>query len=154
MDNHYSMDQLIAHRGKMSLLDKVQDYGDNWLEASAKIAKDNLFLDNTQLPIWIGIEYMAQAIAAFAGIRAIEQGRKVKLGFLVGSRKYQCQSQGFAIGSEVRVKVTELIMGDNGLGSFECEIFGQDWQGQSAWAKANLNVYQPDNIDEILKDTP
>jgi predicted hotdog family 3-hydroxylacyl-ACP dehydratase len=153
MQATYHMDQLISHRGSMSLLDQVDDYGDDWLTASALIQADNLFVSNGELPIWVAIEYMAQAIAAYAGIGANSQGEAIKLGFLVGTRKYLCQQHSFAVGSTGTINVKQNLRADNGLAACECEVQGHNCEQQDAWAKASLNVFQPDNADEILKGT-
>ena len=63
----YSVEDLVPHSGSMLLLDRVLEYGDDWLKAQITIRKDSMFCDNDSVAALVGIEYMAQTIAAFAG---------------------------------------------------------------------------------------
>ena len=78
---NYPIDELVPHSGTMSLLDKVVEYGEDWLTAEVTISPETLFLTNDAVPAWVGVEYMAQTIAAFAGILAKTHQQDVKLGF-------------------------------------------------------------------------
>jgi predicted hotdog family 3-hydroxylacyl-ACP dehydratase len=108
-----------------------------------------LFCGADGVGAWVGIEYMAQAVAAHAGYRASLRGEQVKIGFLLGSRRYECSRPVFAIGSVLRVHVRCILLGENGLGSFECRI---DDPGASV-AIATLTVFQPANVNEFLEGT-
>jgi len=99
---------------------------------------------------WVGIEYMAQAIAAHAGWLAQERGDAVKVGFLLGSRKYEAKVSYFAPGDVLHVHAHRVLRAENGLGAFECriDIVG----GEAAAATATVTVFQPDNVNQFLKD--
>lgn len=145
------VDDLVRHRGDISLLDRILGYGDNWLEARAVVTRSNLFLEHGQVPAWIGIEYMAQAVAAWAGTRARIEGRQVKVGFLLGSRRYESSVAGFPEGCTMRICVEQEMTGDNGMGVFNCWISGRDPRGKSFEVHARLNVYQPEEFGDLLK---
>ena len=49
---------------------------------------------------------MAQAIAAHAGWLALQRGEEVKVGFLLGSRKYESKVANFALGSVLQMLFT------------------------------------------------
>jgi len=142
------LDELIRHRGDMSLLDRVVDHGDTWLEARAMVTGRSLFLTEGMVPAWVGIEYMAQAVAALMGLRARQQGKNASVGFLVGARKYLTEGPAFAVGSELTVWVQESLMDENGLGLFDCQLTCQPPDGASFTASARLNIFQPDGADE------
>lgn len=74
----------------------------------------------------------------------------VTIGFLVGSRRYDCSHSYFPLGAKLKVRVKELIQGDNGLGVFQCRIDGTG-EHANIEASANLNVFQPDDPEEILR---
>jgi len=93
--------------------------------------------DQLNVPAWAGIEYMAQAIGAYAGIQAKQAGKPIRLGFLLGTRRYHSNVAGFAIGTRLTVTINK-IMQDEQLGVFDCRI-----QGENIDIAANLNVYQP-----------
>lgn len=130
---------LVPHRGTMSWLDRVVSVDAERVVAEADVAEDSLFLRDGQLAAWIGIEYMAQAIAAWAGHRARREGRRVTLGFLVGTRRYDVHRQSFKAGERLRIEAGCELMADNGLGMFACRIL----VGGELAASANLSVFEP-----------
>jgi predicted hotdog family 3-hydroxylacyl-ACP dehydratase len=99
---------------------------------------------------WVGIEYMAQAVAAHAGWLALQRGEEVKVGFLLGSRKYEASVPVFAPGSVLHVHVHRVLQAENGLGAFECRIDVVD--GVQSAATATVTVFQPHNVNQFLKD--
>jgi predicted hotdog family 3-hydroxylacyl-ACP dehydratase len=137
---------LVPHAGPMVLLDRVVSVDQDSLCAEVAIRTDSLFCGADGVGAWVGIEYMAQAIAAHAGHAAYQRGEPVKIGFLLGSRRYECARAAFAIGSVLRVHVVRLLMADNGLGSFECRI--EDEGGVAA--TATVSVFLPANAAEFL----
>ena len=147
MKREYSVAELVPHSGRMSLLSEIVDYGDGWLQAEVVISRESTFADALGVPAWIGLEYMAQAIAAYSGLEERLQGGKPKIGFLLGSRKYECNVERFAIGQTVRVRVQPEMLGSNGLNVFNCEL-----EGDGISAQAVVNVFQPDDADAFLQD--
>lgn len=141
------IETLVPHKGVMCLLDRVLDYGDDWVTTEAVVAEDNLFLTEHGLPGWVGIEYMAQSISALAGIREIEKGEEVKIGFLLGTRKYTVNTSHFPLGCVLRITAREVLLGANGLGAFDCVL-----EAGSYRAEANLNVFQPGNVQDFFRD--
>ena len=142
----YSVAELVPHSGKMSLLTSIVDYGEDWLQAEVLISPDSMFVDDYGVPAWIGLEYMAQTIAAYAGLQERLNGGIPKIGFLLGSRKYLCNADHFSMGQTLLLKVRPEMQVENGLDVFNCEL-----KGQGVAASANVNVFQPDDAEEFLK---
>lgn len=138
---------LVPHAGPMVLLDRVLAADADSLCAEVTIRPDSLFCSNGGVGAWVGIEYMAQAIAAHAGYAAHLRGEPVKVGFLLGARRYECARPSFAVDSVLRVEVRCLLLADNGLGSFACHID----DGNGVAATATVSVFLPTNVDEFLK---
>lgn len=138
---------LVPHAGPMVLLDRVISADAENLCAEVHIRADSLFCDTDGVGAWVGIEYMAQAIAAYAGYAAQLRGEAVKIGFLLGSRRYECSRPRFALGSLLLVHVQRVLQHENGLGSFECRIS----DGGEQLATATVTVFQPANADDFLK---
>ncbi len=141
--------QFVPHAGLMCLLDRVLASGDTWLEAEVTIRPDSLFCDGASVGAWVGIEYMAQAIAAFGGVRARSQGQAVKIGFLVGTRKYKSHWPVFPLGSRLQVRVDQQYEADNGLSVFDCRLTCKNEEV----ASATITVFQPADPAEYLKGT-
>jgi predicted hotdog family 3-hydroxylacyl-ACP dehydratase len=130
---------LVPHSGPMVLLDRVISADEESLCAEVRIRSDSLFCLAGNVDAWIGLEYMAQAIGAYAGYTAHLRGEPVKVGYLLGTRCYECTRPVFTVGTVLRIHVKRVLQSENGMGSFECRI--DDANGQLA--SANLAVYQP-----------
>jgi predicted hotdog family 3-hydroxylacyl-ACP dehydratase len=130
---------LVAHAGPMVLLDRAISADEQSLCAEVRIRSESLFSAAGGVGGWVGLEYMAQAIAAYAGYHARLGGEPVKIGFLLGARRYECRRAIFPVGSVLRVHVRRLLQDENGLASFECRI--DDDAGEAA--AATLTVFQP-----------
>lgn len=140
-----NIEDLVPHRGDMSLLNSVISFSDTSLRASAVVNDSIPYLIDGVVSSWIGIEYMAQTIAAWAGVRALQKGEPIKLGMLVGTRNYTVDTGQFTLMCYLDIQVHQIIEGANGLSVFECKI---DYKGGEA--TANINVFQPDDINEFL----
>lgn len=147
MKPKYKVAELVPHSGKMSLLDNIIEYGDGWLRAEVCITTDSMFADEHGVPSWIGLEYMAQAVGAYSGWQERLKAGSPKLGFLLGTRKYVCSQDCFAIGSFLILTVQLEIEAANGLSVFQCVL-----QGEGVEASANINVFQPDDPEKFLQD--
>lgn len=142
------IEALIPHRGAMRLLDRVLEVDDEHLVAEVDVPFDGLFVRDGQVPAWIGIEYMAQAVAAWAGNRARQQGGAPRPGLLLGTRRYEAHCEGFASGERLRIEARCELMGGNGLGQFDCRI---ESQGR-VLASSRISVIDPpDGAESILK---
>ena len=98
---------------------------------------------------YVCIEYMAQSIAALAGVEATMQNQPIQVGFLLGSRKLQMHIPYFVNGESYRVQVSRLYQEDTGLAVFDCAIF----HDQTLVASANVNVFQPDDAAEYISQS-
>ena len=116
---------LLPHSGRMVLLDEVLSYGHNNLHAVAVIRPDCILLPAgaTALPGWLELEIMAQGVGAWAGAQALDAGRLVQLGFLLGTRKLTFGLPEIPVGTVMDVKI-ELSWQDaaNNMGVFDCEL--------------------------------
>lgn len=141
--------ELVPHSGDMVLLDRVLAAERDRLSAALTIGPDSQFFDGAGVGAWIGIEYMAQAIAAHAGYLAQLRGEPVKVGFLLGARRYTASVPRFAQGALLHVHVQHALQGENGLAAFECRI--DDGRSGAQLAHATVTVYEPDNVNDFLQ---
>lgn len=126
----------------MLLLNRLLSADAESAVAAVMVPHDGLFLQDAGMPSWVGIEYMAQTVAAWAGWRALQKGQAVQLGFLLGSRRYESVQAFFAPGTHLQVSVRCELRGGNGLGMFECRITGSDG---GALASARISVFEPED---------
>ena len=139
---------LVPHSGAMSLLGRFLDADDESLRAEVVVNEETMFCTDGEVGAWVGVEYMAQAVAAHAGWCARLRGEPVRVGFLLGSRKYACSVASFPVGSVLKIEVRRALQGENGLGAFDCRI--EDGNGAEL-ASATITVFQPHNVEEFLQ---
>jgi len=133
------MDSWVPHRGAMNLLDGVEHCEDQSIVAHVRVPATGMFVADGGVPAWIGIEYMAQAVAAWSGARSRAGGGSPRIGYLLGSRRYVATVPMFAIGAQLEVFAQCELMGDNGLGMFDCRIT----QAGRVLATGRLSVFEP-----------
>lgn len=148
---------LVPHSGEMVLLERVVSADEDKLCAEVRIHAGSVLATGQGVGSWVGIEYMAQSIAAHAGWLARQRGDAVKVGFLLGARKYETRVPYFAPGSVLLVHVHRVLQAENGLGAFDCRIEladadGAAVEGAAPLATATVTVFQPDNVNQFLKD--
>jgi predicted hotdog family 3-hydroxylacyl-ACP dehydratase len=145
---------LVPHSGTMMLLDRVIQADHESLCAEITVDANTVFFDGNGVGAWIGVEYMAQAIAAHAGYLAGLRGDPVKIGFLLGARRYECSRASFPLGSILHVHVRRTLQGENGLGAFDCRIEVNNEVNNEATsstaATATITVFQPENVNDFL----
>ncbi|HSI46673.1 MAG TPA: 3-hydroxylacyl-ACP dehydratase [Ideonella sp.] len=147
----WQIHELVPHAGRMCLLDRLVSVEGETLIAEVELREDHLFLDSlgpgSGVGAWVGIEYMAQAVAAWAGAQARAAGEAPRIGFLLGSRRYRCELPRFELGQVLQVVARREYQADNGLGQFACEI---RLAGRVV-ATAQVTVFGPDDPEKFIK---
>lgn len=140
MTNIASIDQLLPHDEPMILIDRALEVGQDSIHCQVDISNRNPFFNVEQgtIPAYVGIEFMAQSVAAWSGYHALQEGQPPPIGFLLGSRRYHTNGEAFAEGQTLDI-YAEKMMEDNGMAVFTARI---EQQGEAV-ASCQLNVYVP-----------
>ena len=140
---------ILPHRGTMLLLDRISACDDATLTAHASVHGDAWYADeHGAMPAWIGIELMAQAVAAHIALLAVRAGGTARPGVLLGTRRYRAASTAFACGAQLRIEVNELLTSEAGHSAYECVIV--DEQGVRC-AEADIKAYQPADFQTFIE---
>ncbi len=131
------IEQLVPHAHPMILVDRLASYEPGRGVCEVVLRPDSPFVVEGQVRALVAIEYMAQSVAAYAGMRGRARGDKPALGFLLGSRDLKLHVERLQAGDALRVEV-EHVFGDDQLGSFRCQVK----RGPAVVAEALLSVYQ------------
>jgi predicted hotdog family 3-hydroxylacyl-ACP dehydratase len=143
--------EVVPHGGRMVLLSRVLEHSDARTVCAVNISPDAPFVEPAgTVPAWIGIEYMAQCVAAHAGLRAYFRGEPRKIGFLVGSRRVELRTRGFRVGQALTVQA-DHTWGDRESAAFTCRLV--DAETGDLLVEAMLNVYQPATLDRFMPTT-
>ena len=130
--------ELLPHGPPMILLDRLMAADADGVVADLLVRPDLPLCRDGGLPAHAGLELMAQAIGAYAGLRAHRAGALVKPGFLLGTRRYRSSCDRFELGQRLQIEVRRSY-DDGEMANFDCLI---RIAGQPV-AEARLNVYQP-----------
>jgi len=130
--------EVIPHRPPMLLLDRIVEFTpEKSVTCEVRIRGDAPFVEDGGVPAVVGIEYMAQSVAAFAGLSARADGKGVRIGLLLGCREMTLAIDAFAVGDTLTVNARRT-WGETDLGHFSCNV----QRGAETLATAILTVYQ------------
>ncbi len=132
---------LLPHSGDMVLLDRISDFGEDFLIAETEIRSDNILIKHGKLATFAGIEIMAQGVAAWSGCLATLADEPVRLGYLLGTRKLHIHTQEIPIGSKLQIKIKMSIQDSTGFGVFDSQLI--DLTSGKVILEGALNVFSP-----------
>jgi len=146
--DRWAMDELVPHSGAMVLLDRVVSATADSLVASAVIDHCSPFYRaGDDIEAWWAVEYLAQGVAALAGLRERMAGRDVPWGFLTSCRRFTTSGPAIPLGTSVEITVREMIAMDAGMAAFECRMEGSGFSAESL-----ISVYGMDREAEVGSD--
>jgi predicted hotdog family 3-hydroxylacyl-ACP dehydratase len=143
----YPVHRLLPHEPPMLLLDEVLGWNAERIVAAVTVRPDSLFLDDNGMPAHIAIEWMAQACGAWVGVQALEALQPVRIGFLLGTRDFKSRISRYGLGDRIAI-TAGVVFNDGQMAVFDCEVVRD---GESC-ATARLNVFQPTDLDAMLKE--
>ena len=132
---------LVPHAAPMLLLDRLCEATATTARCEVRVGETlALFLrDDGALPGWVGIELMAQTVAAWSGYQGHQRQEEPQIGLLLGARKYQCHLARLPAGSLLTIDCEQLLQ-DGALASFQCYL---RCDGELV-AEARHSTIQPD----------
>lgn len=146
VDFSYPIDALLPQSRSMVLLDSVLEKDDEHIVVELTVRDDGLFSSPERtVPAWLGLEYMAQTVAAFSGYNKKSRGEAIQLGFLLGTRYYQCSVDHFPCGTLLKVRAEKIIEAANDMSVFDCTL-----EGNGIIATSKLNVLLPQDAKKFL----
>ena len=138
------IESLIPHRASMLLLDRVVEASQNATVAEYTPRADAWYADaQGDMPAWMGIEVMAQAVAAHVGLNSQRAGRSPREGALLGMRRYAASQPAFAQGAVLRARAQLVFQDPAGLAAYDCTLEC----GGAEVARAQLKVYEPEDFE-------
>ena len=133
--------EVLPHKGDMILLHSILTHCEEKTEVLIQVGDSPFFVvNNNYVPAWVGLEYMAQAIAAHAGLLRRRSGLEPRLGFLIGTRLLELRCEQFLVGCRLRT-TAKVKWFEGEMAIFECSIY--EFSSDRLLAKGDLNVYQP-----------
>jgi predicted hotdog family 3-hydroxylacyl-ACP dehydratase len=129
----------LPHQPPMRLLEALLEFDDRHCIALARVDPSAWYAGpDGSAPGWIGLEWMAQAIAAHNGLRHQGQGGAPRIGYLAGTRAYTCDLPAFPAHAAAEVEAVAQETGPGGLSLYACAV---RLQGRTV-AEAVLSVIE------------
>jgi predicted hotdog family 3-hydroxylacyl-ACP dehydratase len=139
--------QYVPQTGTMCLLDRIIAADAESLVATTRLTPDSLFCRDGRIGSWVSLECMAQAVAAWAGFQERGSGKGPRIGFLLGTRRFECHRAWLPVDQLLRFEVQREIQLGAALGQFS----GRTLLGDELLATAAITVYSPDDPAEVLR---
>jgi predicted hotdog family 3-hydroxylacyl-ACP dehydratase len=143
----FAITELLPHRAPMCWLDELVAIGADSITTRLVIRADALFYEpELGMPAWVGLEYMAQTVAAYSGHERVTRGQQPQIGLLLGTRHYRNHVDYFPLGAVLDVHATMLLRDASDLVAFACEIR----HGAAVLAQADVKAIRPDDLQSVL----
>lgn len=139
-----SLESVLPQSGRMRLVDEVLELSAEHIRLGLVVRNDGLFNDpalSGHVSAWVGLEYMAQAIAAHLGFELQRRGEAKRSGFLLGSRLFESNVPSFAPGLALTVTAQRLLISPDGLGVYQCQL-----DGPGVLVTARVNGFLPKDV--------
>jgi predicted hotdog family 3-hydroxylacyl-ACP dehydratase len=139
--------EILPQRAPMMLLSSVLEHSEQHTVCAVEVRLDSPGLDaDGTVPVLMGIEYMAQGVAAHAGLRGWANGEGPRVGFLIGARRLEFRrSAGFRVGQRLIVEVTRT-WGEEEFAMFECRLLDDS---RAIVVEGHLNVFLPRSLERF-----
>jgi len=155
--------ELLPHSGRALLLDRVLAHDAATTVCAVDPAASVLYFNaDRRVPAYVGLEYMAQTIAAHGGLlhrsQAGGSAAGPRPGFFLGSRRIVFGVDCFEGGQLLEVAATRLrgtrgaLRGTRGALAFECTI--RDAAGGRAMVSGVLTVYLLESFEALVEGFP
>jgi predicted hotdog family 3-hydroxylacyl-ACP dehydratase len=133
----------------MILIDQMIDATETGSMCEVTIGPQTLFIEAAGVPAFVGLEYMAQAVAAYGGYKSYRAGEPIAIGLLLGTPELRTYCQFFDCGQTLQIQVTH-VWGEHELMQFHCTI--QEASTGKLLQQAELNVFKPKDLQLYLHE--
>ena len=134
-----SPEALLPHRGPSLLLRHILEVSEEHCRASARVEPGAWYLDDRgEAPAWLALEWMAQTASAFSGNRHLQSGRSPRIGFLLGTHRFETRVPAFSPGAEFEVEARLIFLDEGGPSAFSCQVRS----GGETLARATLKAIE------------
>lgn len=148
-DKYPLIEQLLPHRPPMLLIDRLVQSDGVITVCEVTIGPHSMFVQAAGVPAFVGIEYMAQTVAAHGGYQSYLEGQPIVVGLLLGTRRLETACQFFELGQILRIEVTH-VWGKHELMRFRCSITNA--VSDARLQQAELNVFKPKVLQSYLEE--
>lgn len=119
----FTIDELLPHSGESILIDRVLTFNDQVIRCETTVKENGRYTKNGRVSAIVCLEWMAQTVGAFAGLKRKLLHQDIQNGFLLSCRSFELEVSQLAINDVFEIQADALRYGKNALGSFSCAVF-------------------------------
>ena len=144
-----AVSELTPHSGGMCLLDVVLEHSQERTLCRVDPRGSALLCDRDgSVPIWVGLEYMAQCVAVHGGLVSRARREAPRPGLFLGCRKARFTAQELP-SHPLEVEAVHH-RGELGLVAFDCQL--RDPADGSTLVEGRVNVYLVESWQDLLEE--
>lgn len=147
MNEFPSVAELVPHADNMVLLNEVLEHDESQTTCSIHVGVGPFGAEDGSVGAWIGVEYMAQCVAAHAGLVAHAAGQAPRIGLLLGSRRVALHRPRYARGQRLVARAERVFGKEEGLVAFNCSLRAEEG-GLLAEARLNFFLSREGEFDD------
>ncbi|MCB9726985.1 MAG: 3-hydroxylacyl-ACP dehydratase [Deltaproteobacteria bacterium] len=128
--------ELVPHAPPMILIDRMLDWAPGEARCELTVREGAPFVREGRVHAVVGIETMAQTVAACLGYEAFTGGGAVRVGVIIGCRRLDILRPWVPVGTRLVISARR-VRGNEMLSHFECEVA----DGEDLVATSLLTLY-------------
>ena len=135
------IEELVPHAGAMVLLEELLEWSAGHARCRLRIREGAPFVRERAVESVVTIEYMAQAVAACLGYEALLGGAGVRVGMIIGCKRFEAHADQLHVGDELEVSV-QCVQGNEALSHFECRVL----RAGTLFSEALLTLFHAEQL--------
>jgi len=135
------IEELVPHTGAMVLLDAMTAWSRGSAQCVATVREGAPFVREGAVESAVTIEYMAQAVAACLGYEALVSGGGVRVGMIIGCKRFEAHADELRVGDKLVIDV-QCLQGNDTLSHFGCQLRRRG----ALFSEATLTLYHAPQI--------
>jgi predicted hotdog family 3-hydroxylacyl-ACP dehydratase len=143
------LERLLPHHPPMILIDRLLEANEQETVCEVTITPESMFLEAAGVPAFVGLEYLAQSIAARIGYQHYLAHEPITVGLLMGTHRLETGCQFFELGQTLRIHVAH-VWGTLELRRFRCTMTSASIG--IVLQHAELHICKPKNVQSYLEE--
>ncbi len=140
---------LLPHGPGFVLLDSIEAFCDDSITCKLCVEPNRVLGQNLpELPVWVGIEYMAQSAAALGALKAQQSDLAPQPGVVLGVKQLQSLVENFIPGQALLVSAT-LTYYQDPMRIFVCNI--KNAQDQKLLMTGEISIFVLANVEQLQR---
>ena len=141
MSAYPPIEELVPHAGEMVLLEELLEWSAGRARTRLQIREGAPFVCAGTVESVVTIEYMAQAVAVCLGYEALLGGGGVRVGMIIGCKRFEAHADRLYVGDLLEVEV-KCVQGNEALSHFEGKVL----RGGAPFSEALLTLFHAEAL--------